>query len=369
MLNQRTLPSTAWYRSLVFLFYSFSYYNQANLLEYVIEAMKSGVVDAFCVFEQIELQVAKHVIYSHYDYSKAGTLQRFDSSPHWHNPLCILSSFPPSRMKLSLVNDITASIKECIIKPLLPKKAKYFGTIENFGFLKIRLQSLMQHCGCNPNAVRKSKENLLILWSLPVYSFQTHKSNVLLIRVGPFVFEVGSVTRGNTNLLPKENIPKVASEADEMVQIIGELNVAGNALFQSDSRENAHHALKNSWMLLANSPWTGTQVELTHVIGLMSFLCGSCNDIIVDSCSRLIALKELSLIVIVMKVTNGRQYSTGPSKRACDFDIFDIYCSPYNRDPSSVDHPTSLVHSPTTKLCHFGTKGFGTCDDDDQTLV
>ena len=59
MLNQRTLPSTAWYRSLVFLFYSFSYCNQANLLEYVIEAMKSGVVDAFCVFEQIELQVAK----------------------------------------------------------------------------------------------------------------------------------------------------------------------------------------------------------------------------------------------------------------------------------------------------------------------
>ena len=93
------------------------------------------------------------------------------------------------------------------------------------------------------------------------------------------------------------------------------------------------------------------------------------STILQDSCSRLIALKELSLIVIVMKVTNGRQYSTGPSKRARDFDIFDIYCSPYNRDPSSVDHPTSLVHSPTTKLCHFGTKGFGTCDDDDQTLV
>ena len=50
-------------------------------------------------------------------------------------------------------------------------------------------------------------------------------------------------------------------------------------------------------------------------------------------------------------------------------DIFDIYCSPYNRDPSNVDHPTSLVHSPTTKLCHFETKGFGTCDDDDQTSV
>ena len=27
----------------------------------------------------------KRVIYSHYDYSKAGTLQRFDSSPHWYS--------------------------------------------------------------------------------------------------------------------------------------------------------------------------------------------------------------------------------------------------------------------------------------------
>ena len=32
---------------------------------------------------------------------------------------------------------------------------------------------------------------------------------------------------------------------------------------------------------------------------------------------------------------------------------------------SSVDQPTSLVHSPTTKLCHFGTKGLGTHDVDD----
>ena len=32
---------------------------------------------------------------------------------------------------------------------------------------------------------------------------------------------------------------------------------------------------------------------------------------------------------------------------------------------SSVDRPTSLVHSPTTKLCHFRKKGFGTRDVDD----
>lgn len=32
------------------------------------------------------------------------------------------------------------------------------------------------------------------------------------------------------------------------------------------------------------------------------------------------------------EVTDGGQYSAGPSKRARDFDIFDSYCSPYQRD-------------------------------------
>ncbi|XP_024017444.1 uncharacterized protein LOC21394693 [Morus notabilis] len=32
------------------------------------------------------------------------------------------------------------------------------------------------------------------------------------------------------------------------------------------------------------------------------------------------------------EVTDGRQYSAGPSKRARDLDIFDTYCSPYQRD-------------------------------------
>ncbi|XP_015877659.3 uncharacterized protein LOC107414040 isoform X2 [Ziziphus jujuba] len=35
------------------------------------------------------------------------------------------------------------------------------------------------------------------------------------------------------------------------------------------------------------------------------------------------------------EVTDGRQYSAGPSKRARDLDIFDSYCSPYQRDSSA----------------------------------
>ncbi|XP_017641519.1 uncharacterized protein LOC108482925 [Gossypium arboreum] len=36
------------------------------------------------------------------------------------------------------------------------------------------------------------------------------------------------------------------------------------------------------------------------------------------------------------EVTNARQYSAGPSKRARDSDIFDTYCSPYPRDSSDA---------------------------------
>ncbi|RVW89967.1 hypothetical protein CK203_036572 [Vitis vinifera] len=42
------------------------------------------------------------------------------------------------------------------------------------------------------------------------------------------------------------------------------------------------------------------------------------------------------------EVTDGRQYSAGPSKRARDSDIFDTYCSPYNRDSSGAGPSHSL---------------------------
>ncbi|GAV75013.1 zf-C3HC domain-containing protein [Cephalotus follicularis] len=42
------------------------------------------------------------------------------------------------------------------------------------------------------------------------------------------------------------------------------------------------------------------------------------------------------------EVTDGRQYSAAPSKRARDSDIFDTYCSPYPRD-SSVAGPSHSV--------------------------
>lgn len=42
------------------------------------------------------------------------------------------------------------------------------------------------------------------------------------------------------------------------------------------------------------------------------------------------------------EVTDGRQYSAGPSKRARDSDIFDTYCSPYTRDSSGAGPSHSM---------------------------
>ncbi|XVF27280.1 hypothetical protein REPUB_Repub14bG0093100 [Reevesia pubescens] len=42
------------------------------------------------------------------------------------------------------------------------------------------------------------------------------------------------------------------------------------------------------------------------------------------------------------EVTDGRQYSAGPSKRARDSDIFDTYCSPYPRDSSDAGPSHSM---------------------------
>ena len=88
--------------------------------------------------------------------------------------------------------------------------------------------------------MRKPKKILLILWSQPVYSLQAHKSDTLLIKMGLFVYEVMSVTGVNISILSKENLSQVASKDDEMVQIIGELNVASNTLVQMTLRLKAN---------------------------------------------------------------------------------------------------------------------------------
>ncbi|KAJ4703102.1 Nuclear-interacting partner of ALK [Melia azedarach] len=57
------------------------------------------------------------------------------------------------------------------------------------------------------------------------------------------------------------------------------------------------------------------------------------------------------------EVTDGRQYSAGPSKRARDFDVFDSHCSPYLRDSSGAgpSHSVGLeIHADGNKSSLFG---------------
>ncbi|XP_060215309.1 RNA-binding KH domain-containing protein RCF3-like isoform X1 [Lycium barbarum] len=54
----------------------------------------------------------------------------------------------------------------------------------------------------------------------------------LIGKGGSIINEMRNTTRASIRILSKENLPKVASEDDEMVQITGDANVAGNALLQ-----------------------------------------------------------------------------------------------------------------------------------------
>ncbi|KAH0888262.1 hypothetical protein HID58_050691 [Brassica napus] len=62
----------------------------------------------------------------------------------------------------------------------------------------------------------------------------------LLGKGGAIITEMRRMTRANIRVLGKENLPKVASEDDEMVQISGELDVAKEALLQITSRLRAN---------------------------------------------------------------------------------------------------------------------------------
>ncbi|VVB14566.1 unnamed protein product [Arabis nemorensis] len=62
----------------------------------------------------------------------------------------------------------------------------------------------------------------------------------LLGKGGAIITEMRRMTKANIRVLGKENLPKVASDDDEMVQISGELDVAKEALIQITSRLRAN---------------------------------------------------------------------------------------------------------------------------------
>ncbi|KAH6791166.1 RNA-binding KH domain-containing protein [Perilla frutescens var. frutescens] len=62
----------------------------------------------------------------------------------------------------------------------------------------------------------------------------------LIGKGGSIISEMRKVTKANIRILSKENLPKVASEDDEMVQISGDLDIAKDALIQVTSRLRAN---------------------------------------------------------------------------------------------------------------------------------
>ncbi|XP_043724085.1 KH domain-containing protein HEN4-like isoform X2 [Telopea speciosissima] len=68
----------------------------------------------------------------------------------------------------------------------------------------------------------------------------TSRIGCLIGKGGSIITEMRKLTRANIRILSKENLPKVASEDDEMVQITGDLDVARNTLIQVTTRLKAN---------------------------------------------------------------------------------------------------------------------------------
>ncbi|RDX87129.1 KH domain-containing protein, partial [Mucuna pruriens] len=68
----------------------------------------------------------------------------------------------------------------------------------------------------------------------------TSRIGCLIGKGGTIVTEMRRLTKANIRILSKENLPKIASEDDEMVQISGDLDVAKDALVQALTRLRAN---------------------------------------------------------------------------------------------------------------------------------
>ncbi|XP_052198164.1 KH domain-containing protein At4g18375 [Diospyros lotus] len=68
----------------------------------------------------------------------------------------------------------------------------------------------------------------------------TSRIGCLIGKGGAIITEMRRATKANIRILSKENLPKIAAEDDEMVQISGDLDVAKDALIQVTSRLRAN---------------------------------------------------------------------------------------------------------------------------------
>ncbi|GFY82976.1 RNA-binding KH domain-containing protein [Actinidia rufa] len=100
--------------------------------------------------------------------------------------------------------------------------------------------SAKEHCACNPGAVRRLKEILVLFHFTTRLLVPTSRIGCLIGKGGAIITEMRRITKANIRILSKEDVPKVAAEDEEMVLISGDPDLAKDALMQVTSRLRAN---------------------------------------------------------------------------------------------------------------------------------
>lgn len=85
----------------------------------------------------------------------------------------------------------------------------------------------------------------------------------LIGKGGAIISEMRSLTRANIRIITTENLPKVASDDEEMVQITGEINAASSALLQVTTRLRTN-AFEMDGNRMAATPYPPNSMDTPH---------------------------------------------------------------------------------------------------------
>ncbi|KAH9604427.1 hypothetical protein KSS87_011227 [Heliosperma pusillum] len=87
----------------------------------------------------------------------------------------------------------------------------------------------------------------------------------LIGKGGAIISEMRNITRANIRILSKDDLPKVAADDDEMVQISGDLDVAETALIHITSRLRANLFEKEGQVILPVHPYAPVSPEVDRL--------------------------------------------------------------------------------------------------------
>lgn len=94
----------------------------------------------------------------------------------------------------------------------------------------------------------------------------TARIGCLIGKGGSIVTEMRKITKANIRILSKDNLPKVAADDDEMVQISGDLEVCENALVHITTRLRANLFEKEGAVLLPVLPYVPMSADVSDTL-------------------------------------------------------------------------------------------------------